>query len=196
MKPYSEACDQNKAVILTVLQQVLPHSTRLLEIGSGTGQHAIFFAPRLPHLLWHVSDVADNLTGIAQWMQEAPSPNLRGPHELNVNQAQWPVEEFDACFSANTTHIMDWPSVCNMLAGIGARLAAGGIFCLYGPFNEHGQYNSESNARFDEWLKARDPRSGIRDIDELKTEASLHNLILSDVIDMPVNNRILVWHKI
>lgn len=195
MKPFSEACEQNKHVILDVLQTEFAHAGTVLEIGAGTGQHAVFFAPQLPHLQWHTSDVAENLPGITAWLAEFPSPNLHGPYALDVNQPDWPLAQVDGVYSANTAHIMHWPDVQRLFAGVGHILQAGGRFCLYGPFNHHGAYTSESNARFDQWLRTRDPGSGIRDIDDLQALAGSAQLELVQDYEMPVNNRTLVWKK-
>lgn len=195
MKPFAESSEQNKQVILEILRAELAHARSVLEIGSGTGQHAVFFAAQLPHLQWYASDVTANLAGIALWLEEFPADNLHGPLPLDVTQATWPLNLVDAVFSANTAHIMHWPAVQAMFAGIGQLLPAGGRFCLYGPFNYEGKYTSESNARFDDWLKARDPESGIRDLDELTTLATPAGMHLLRDHPMPVNNRILVWEK-
>ncbi|MEJ2344389.1 MAG: DUF938 domain-containing protein [Gammaproteobacteria bacterium] len=192
-KPYSEACDQNKEPILSVLMQVFDTGGEVLEIGSGTGQHAAYFPRRLPHLVWQPSDVAEYLPGIRCWLDEAALPNVREPVALDVDDDPWPVQRVDGVFSANTAHIMSWPQVERLFAGVGEVLTSGGCFCLYGPFNYHGRYTSDSNARFDTWLKARDPASGIRDLDDLLALAAQTGLQLRDDHPMPVNNRTLVW---
>ena len=196
MKPFSEACEENKLPILTVLKHYFRSVEQVLEIGSGTGQHAVFFASQLPKLQWICSDRAENLAGIQLWINEASQNNIQGPFLLDVNQADWPVTEVAAIFSANTVHIMDWPSVQQMFKRIGQILLPGGVFCLYGPFNYHGSYSSESNARFDQWLKQRDPVSGIRDVDDLQDLAKAAQLELINDHEMPVNNRTLVWRRL
>ena len=196
MKPFSEACEQNKHPILAVLQQYFADASRVLEIGSGTGQHAVFLAGQLPHLQWLTSEVAELHSGIRAWQDEAGLNNISGPVELDVNQPVWPVNAVDAVFSANTVHIMDWPSVEKMFAGIGQVLQVEGMFCLYGPFNYAGNYSSDSNARFDLWLRQRDPRSGIRDFEALNTLSQQHGMELLADHAMPVNNRTLVWRKV
>jgi cyclopropane fatty-acyl-phospholipid synthase-like methyltransferase len=195
MKPYSEACEQNKHPILAVLQKHFADMRSVLEIGSGTGQHAVFFAAQLPHLRWLTSEVAELHAGICAWLDEACLPNVSQPLELDVNQTDWPVDRVDAVFSANTVHIMDWPSVENMFDGIGRVLQTQGVFCLYGPFNYQGSYTSDSNARFDMWLKQRDPSSGIRDFEALNALAQPHGMTLRTDHAMPTNNRTLVWEK-
>jgi len=194
-KPFSQSCENNKLPILAVLRRHLEATRHVLEIGSGTGQHAVFFAAQLPHLVWQPSDEIVNLPGIRQWVREADLPNLREPLELDVQTGPWPVDATDAVFSANTTHIMSWPAVQDFIRGVGDRLSSGGVFCLYGPFNYGGAYTSESNARFDEWLRQRDPQSAIRhfeEVDKLATQAGLH---LIEDNQMPANNRLLVWRK-
>ncbi len=195
MKPYSESCEQNRAPILEILQKELEDSGSLLEIGSGTGQHAVYFAPHFPNLLWQTSDCATNHAGILQWLSSVKRPNIHAPLNLDVSSGNWPTTPFDFVFSANTVHIMSWPMVKNMFENIGKTLKSDGKFCLYGPFNYNGQFTSESNLRFDQWLKDRDTNSGIRDfeaLDKLSRNASLH---LHKDYEMPANNRLLVWKK-
>ena len=195
MKPYSESCVQNRDPILSVIEPLLRDRKHVLEIGSGTGQHAVYFAARMPHLTWHTSDVAENHAGIRAWLDEALLPNTTGPVALDVRDRPWSVPEADAVFSANTTHIMHWESVVALFAGVGSVLAQDGLFCLYGPFNYGGEYTSESNERFDEWLHERDPLSGIRDVDDLDRLARQAGLRLEEDYAMPANNRILCWRK-
>jgi cyclopropane fatty-acyl-phospholipid synthase-like methyltransferase len=195
MKPYSESCEQNRAPILDVLRVELAGSSRLLEIGSGTGQHAVYFAPEFPDLLWQTSDVDALHPGIQAWLDDAVLKNVLPPLALDVRRDAWPADRYDAIFSANTVHIMAWPDVECLFAGVGEILECGGVFCLYGPFNYHGSYTSESNARFDGWLKARDPASGIRDFEALQTLAEKAGMELKEDYEMPANNRTLVWSK-
>ncbi|MFA7386728.1 MAG: DUF938 domain-containing protein [Thiohalobacteraceae bacterium] len=192
MKPFAESCEQNKLPILQVLRTEFSNATRILEIGSGTGQHAVFFAAQLPHLEWQTSDVRDYHPGIGAWIDEARLPNVRPPLDLDVRDA-WPRASYDGVFSANTVHIMGWPEVEAMFAGVGSVLEPGGRFCLYGPFNYGGKFTSDSNARFDEWLKARDARSGVRDFEVLDRLAQAAGMELINDYAMPANNRILVW---
>lgn len=195
MKPYAESCDQNREPILQVIAPLLTDHRDVLEIGSGTGQHAVYFAGQMPHLIWHTSDRQENHPGISLWLDEADLPNTRRPLELDVSQSAWPDAQFDAVFSANTSHIMHWPEVVDCFAGIGQVLSVGGIFLLYGPFNINDEYTSDSNRQFDQWLKGRDPASGIRDRDRLNTLAQKAGMALVDDISMPANNRILYWQK-
>lgn len=195
MKPYSESCARNQGPILTQLQSLFAGSRHVLEIASGTGQHAVFFGRQLPHLLWQTSELPENHAGILAWLTEAALPNVLPPVALDVNDSLWPIANVDAVFNANTVHIVSWAAVEKMFAGIGRVLEAGGILCLYGPFNYDGQYTSESNAQFDVWLKNRDPRSGIRDFSAIDQLAGTQGLSLIEDIPMPANNRLLTWRK-
>ena len=185
MKPFSEASERNRAPILAILKRVFRERRHVLEIGSGTGQHAAYFAPELPHLVWQTSDIADNLPGIRQWVTHPP------PIELDV-EGPWPTLDVDAVFSANTTHIMSWPQVERMFEGIGA-IASLRTFCLYGPFSYGGRHTAESNARFDAMLRSRDPASGLRDFGDIGRLAARAGIILAEDNAMPANNRLLVW---
>ncbi|MEN8214466.1 MAG: DUF938 domain-containing protein [Pseudomonadota bacterium] len=193
MKPYAESCDQNRDPILEVIQPLFADCSELLEIGSGTGQHAVYFAGRMPHLTWQCSDRRESHVGIQQWLSEAGLPNTRPPLALDVSRDDWPLRQFDAVFSANSVHIMHWPDVEAMFAGIGRVLQQGGIFALYGPFNYDGQFTSESNAQFDQWLKNRDPLSGVRNFEDLDRLAQRAAMQLLNDNEMPANNRILSW---
>lgn len=194
VKPFSPACMNNRQPILSVLQRVFSDAHHVLEVGSGTGQHAVYCAPALPHLLWQASDVADNLPGIQMWFEDQPAPNLPPPIVFDVADS-WPEGAFDAVFSANTAHIMAWPLVQTLVRKVGEHLPVGGTFALYGPFNYQGQYTSESNARFDLWLKAENPVRGIRDFEQLDALARQAGLHLLEDNAMPANNRLLVWRK-
>jgi len=195
IKPFSESCVQNQHVILEVLQKEFATVQNVLEIGSGTGQHAVFFARALPQLMWQTSDVAQHHPGIQAWIDDEGPDNVRAPLALNVDTDTWPNTLFDAIFSANTVHIMGWPEVKKMFAGIGKALAPKGRLCLYGPFNVDGQFTSASNANFELWLKSQSPKRGIRDqaeLDKLATEVGLSRI---GAYAMPANNNILVWEK-
>jgi cyclopropane fatty-acyl-phospholipid synthase-like methyltransferase len=193
-KPHSPACDRNREPILAVLRAHLDGCRDVLEIGSGTGQHAVYFAAAMPWLRWQCSDQADALPGIRAWLDEAALPNTPAPVALDVGAA-WPAGPFDAVFSANTLHIMGWPDVERFFAGIGAVLAPGGVLAVYGPFNYAGAYTSDSNREFDAWLKARDPRSGIRAFEAVDALARGIGLHLREDVAMPANNRTLVWRR-
>ncbi|MFK0572640.1 DUF938 domain-containing protein [Endozoicomonas sp.] len=194
-KPFSQACENNKTAILDVITQYFHACSHILEIGSGTGQHAVFFSSVMPWLRWQTSDLKGNHPGIISWLSGAGLENIQLPVELDVSLAGWPVEGFDGVFSANTSHIMAWPEVKAMFQGIGRHLPSGGFFCLYGPFNYQGQYTSESNALFDRHLKQRAPHMGIRNFETINSLASEHGLVLIADHEMPANNRTLVWKK-
>jgi cyclopropane fatty-acyl-phospholipid synthase-like methyltransferase len=195
-KPFSQACEENRRPIEQVLAGYLADlEGTLLEIGSGTGQHAVAFSRRFPRLTWQTSDLSVNLAGIRLWVAEAHRANLPPPIELDVTAA-WPQRQFEAVFSANTAHIMSDAQVAAMFRGLRESIREGGIFLLYGPFNDTGRYTSESNERFDQWLKARDPRSGIKDFEVLDALAREAALTLVGDHPMPANNRTLVWRRL
>lgn len=194
-KPFAESCEQNKQVILDVLQQAFSNTRHVLEIGSGTGQHAVFFAKYLNQLVWQCSDRHENLSGIKSWLDGADLTNTPMALELDVLDNNWPDLKTDAVFCANAVHIMSWPDVEAMFRGIDKVLEKYGLLCLYGPFNYHGTYTSESNADFDEWLKMRNPQSGIRDFEALDQMANNIGLYLINDYEMPANNRTLIWQR-
>ncbi len=193
-KPFAPACEENKAPILAVLEPLLRGAHELLEIGSGTGQHAVHFAAAMPWLRWQCSDVPARLPGITAWIDEADLPNLPRPLALDVD-GDWPAGPFDAVFSANTAHIVSMTQVRAMFAGVGRSLRNGGLFALYGPFSTGGQHVSDSNREFDRWLRLRDPDSGVRDLDDLRAIAADADLTLVGNHPMPVNNQTLVWRR-
>ena len=194
MKPFSESCERNKEPILAVLREHFARATRVLEIGSGTGQHAVHFAQRLPHLTWQTADLPANHAGILLWLEEAGLNNVLPPLALDMlAPATWPPATFDAMFSANTFHIMSWAAVQRAFEFIGATLAPGGVLAVYGPFNYGGEYTSDSNRNFDVWLKNRDPLSAIRDFEAVDALARAQGLRLVEDVAMPTNNRTLVW---
>lgn len=195
MKPFYEACEQNKGPILAVLRELLAAPGAVFEVGSGSGQHAVHFARYLPHLQWQTSDLPERLAGIRAWLDEAALPNTPPPLTLDVTQSPWPEVTADAAFSANTAHILHWPQVEAMFRGVGGLLRDGGLFCLYGPFRFGGAHVSESNARFDLSLKARDPGMGVRDTVDLNRLATESGMTPLEELVMPVNNHILVWRR-
>jgi len=195
-KPFSESCVQNRDPILTVLREAFADRSTVLEIGSGTGQHAVDFGAALPHLRWQTADVRPHHAGIQLWLNDAALPNVLPPIELDVNQQDWRRGRYDAVFSANTLHIMGWPEVGQFFEGVGSVLEAGGVLVIYGPFNYNGTFTSESNARFDAWLKSRDPVSGVRDFEAVDALARAQGLSLQQDIAMPANNRTLIWRRL
>lgn len=199
-KPFSPACERNRAPIAAALDPWMVGRRHVLEIGSGTGQHAVFFAQRWPHLQWQPSEHADHLAGINAWRADAALPNLLSPFVLQAELPPLPplavppgIPRFDAVFSANTLHIMGWEHVRALFAGLPPVLAPGALLAVYGPFNYQGRFTSDSNAQFDAWLKARDPRSGIRDAEAVQELAAAQGFIRREDITMPSNNRLLLW---
>lgn len=193
-KPYAPACERNRDPILAVLREHFADRQRVLEIGSGTGQHAVHFAAALPHLTWQTSDRPENVAGIRLWLKEAALANTPPPLTLDVN-GPWPHQRFDAAFSANTLHILAWPEVERLFAGVAGVLTATAKLVIYGPFNYGGRYTSESNAQFDQWLKTGDARRGIRDFEAVDALAAGIGLALLEDRAMPANNRCLVWRR-
>lgn len=198
-RPFAQSCENNQALILDVLQIAFADRQHVLEIGSGTGQHSVYFAPRLPHVIWQTSELPALHAGIAAWHADFPAPNLRLPVTLDLARSDWPQTEagaFDAVFTSNTLHIVGWPLVERLFALLGQHLPPGGVFAAYGPFNYGGTFTSESNRAFDAWLKGRDAASGIRDFGAVVALAAQHGLQLQGDHAMPANNRTLVFQKI
>jgi hypothetical protein len=200
-KPYSPSCDRNQEPILAVLREQFVDRRDVLEIGSGTGQHAVYFAAAMPWLRWQCSDHQEALPGIRMWLDEAALPNTPPPFALQAVQMPQPglapplPSRYHAVFSANTLHIMGWPEVQALFAGLATVLTEDAVLAVYGPFNEDGAYTSGSNREFDGWLKARDPRSGIRDVEAVIGLADAIGLrLIADQV-MPANNRMLVWRR-
>lgn len=194
-KSFSPAAENNKQPILQIISTVFLESTKVWEIGSGTGQHACFFAQQLPHLQWQATDREENLTGINCRIEEAGLSNLPLALALNVMDTEWPCQQVEAVFTANTLHIMHWKEVEQFFAGLAKLLLAEAVVCIYGPFNYHGYYTSDSNKRFDDSLKMRDPQSGIRDFYAIEKLATGLGLKIKDDFAMPANNRLLVLQK-
>jgi cyclopropane fatty-acyl-phospholipid synthase-like methyltransferase len=198
-KPFSQACENNKQAISNVLTKVFSNTKHVLEIGSGTGQHAVFFGQQLPHLTWQTSDLAINHQGINAWLDEAALANVQRPILIDLDK-DWPMPNnnlsVDGLYTANTLHIISWPLVVKFFEAIAQNFTAGANVCIYGPFNYQGKFTSESNANFDLWLKDRDINSGIRDIEAILLLASSAGLNLLDDHLMPANNRLLIFSKI
>lgn len=203
-KPFSQACENNKKPILTILSKVFQHSQQVLEIGSGTGQHAVYFGEHLAHLTWQTSDLPVNHPGINAWLDQATLPNVQRPITIDLNDS-WPIptlnnsntknQPLDGLYTANTLHIISWPLVIKFFEGVAGNFAAQANICIYGPFNYQGQFTSASNANFDLWLKDRDRQSGIRDIEAVLALADAAGLnFIADHV-MPANNRLLVFSK-
>ena len=191
----SEACERNKDPILSKLRVHFAAISDVLEIGSGTGQHAVYFGEQLPHLVWQTSDLSENLAGISQRLDQDGLANVRTPIALNVEDDPWPVGSTEAIFSANSLHIMSWEHVEHFFRGVGKVLNSGGPLCVYGPFRYRELYTSDSNAAFDRHLKSRDPFSGIRDFEAVDRLATAQGLYLVADHGMPANNQMLVWRR-
>lgn len=191
-KPFSQACENNRQPILAVLQRAFAHSRRVLEIGSGTGQHAVYFAKHLPHLQWHTSDQQQYHAGIIQWLKDEPASNLHFPMTYQVGHDAFPIRAVDAVFTANTAHIMQPQEVAIMMNQVVQALPHGGVFCQYGPFLHQGQFSSQSNRDFHHKLITQG-YGGYQDIATLQQWAP--DLALRNVHTMPANNLLLEWVK-
>lgn len=194
-KPYAASCEQNQQVILDVLKTLFVASGNVLEIGSGTGQHAVFFSEHFPDLIWQPSDLEAEHVGMKMWLDEVEHKRIQAPLMLDVDMPKWTIDKKDYIFTANTTHIMSAQQTEKMFKHIGGCLKTDGLFVQYGPFNYNKKYTSESNANFDVWLKQRNPLSCIKDFETIETLAAENNMHLFKDIEMPANNRMLVWQK-
>lgn len=195
-KPYSAACERNQQPIDTVLRKFIDTEQRhLLEVGSGTGQHAVYMAPHFPDLTWVTSDLVTNHPGIRAWLDEANLPNISGPIAFEVGKDDFPAGDFNIVYTANTFHIMSLSHVCLLIKLCGTHLKKGSLFIVYGPFKYQGNYTSNSNADFDKYLLSRDPSSAIRDFEVIRDNFSQQGFILLDDVDMPANNQLLIFQK-
>jgi len=193
--PFAESAERNAAPILEILQREFRDRSQVLEIGSGTGQHAVTFAKVLRHLYWQTSDLDENHASIRAWVEYSGLKNLGAPLSLDVRSAQVDEDAYDAAFSSNTAHIMSIDAVEKMFALLGKTLRDGGVFCLYGPFQRNGEFNTQSNADFDASLRQRDPAMGIRDIERLDEFASAAGMYRLRLYAVPSNNNVAVWRK-
>jgi len=195
-KPIAESCLRNQTPIAHALLPLLQDRQRLLEIASGTGQHAVYLANRLPHLIWQCSDLPECLPGIRLWAEEAVHRNIPEPIVLDVRQTDWPASgHYDAVFTANSIHFIGLDKVVALLSGVGNLLTKGALFCVYGPFNQHSRFTSEGNQQLDAWLKSRDAESGIKDIETVLNLCAEQSLIHQNTLSMPANNLMLVFEK-
>ncbi len=194
-KPHAPATDRNKQAILSVIREEFGDCSSILEIGSGTGQHAVFFAAELGHLIWQTSDVQESHAGIRAWLGDAALPNTCEPLVLDVLTATIPDQLYDGVFSANTAHIMSFEAVGKMFSLTASVLSDGGVFALYGPFRAGGKFNAPSNAAFHESLRQQNPDMGIRHIEDLDLLAAKGRMRRARVYAMPANNHIVVWLK-
>lgn len=196
IKPFSQACENNKEPILKILNEYLSGDEHVLEIGSGTGQHARYFADNLPNILWQPADLQTNHSGIEAWIQDCKHNNIRSPLTLNVtDQKAWPAEHYDAIFTANTMHIMSWQEVEVMFKLVASCLKEQGLFFSYGPFNRDGKFTSASNKAFDASLRQKEPHMGIRDLNDIQKDAEQNLMELKQIHTMPANNMLLVFTK-
>ncbi len=191
-KSFSQSCENNKQPILQIIKSVFHESTTVWEIGSGTGQHACFFAKNLPHLIWQPTDREENTHGINGWVKDAGLNNLQECLTLDVTDAEWPCSQISSLFTANTLHIMSWQEVEHFFSGLKKYLSANASVCLYGPFNYNGKFTSASNEQFDQWLKSSNSLRGIRDFEAIEKLAHKAGLSIKDDHAMPANNRLLV----
>jgi cyclopropane fatty-acyl-phospholipid synthase-like methyltransferase len=195
-KPFSQSCENNKQYILDIIRDAFAAGDRVLEIGSGTAQHVVHFAQALPDIHWLPSDMPENLATVQQGLADCGLHNVAAPLALDVAQDVWPVSDVDGIFSANTLHIMSAAHVELFFRGVNRVLRPGGRLCVYGPFKYAGEFTTESNARFDDWLKARDARSGVRDFERVDALAQAAGLQLLADRAMPANNQLLAWGKL
>ena len=193
-KPHAPSCERNREPILAVLRDRLADRHSVLEIGSGTGEHAVHFAAAMPWLSWQTSERAENLAGIQAWLDDTALANTPAPLALDVGRA-WPSGRWDAVFSANTLHIMSWAEVEQLFAHLAEVTTDDALLIVYGPFNYDGHYSSDSNAGFDQWLKARGSHMGIRDAEAVDALARQTGFVLIDDVAMPANNRCRVWQR-
>ena len=189
-KPFSPSCERNKDPILSAIRTLLINKKSVLEVGSGTGQHAVYFAKEMPWLTWQCSDLQENLAGLDMWIKEAALSNLPPPINLDVSTSSL-RPQFDVIYTANTLHIMSIEQVTYFFKLIGEWAGSVKEVLIYGPFNYAGKYTSASNAQFDSWLKNRDIVSGIRDFEWIIELAAQNHLTLENDTEMPANNRLL-----
>ncbi len=193
-KPFSPACERNQDAILAVLRERFADRARVLEIGSGTGQHAVHFAAALPQLIWQTSDVSANLPGIGQWLAEARLPNTPTPLVFDINGPP-PEDRYDAIFSANTLHIMGWSEVQRLFSLLPSLMQRNALLTVYGPFKYRGAFTTTSDAAFDDLLRAEHPQRGIRDAEAVGALARTAGLMQIDDCAMPANNRCITWRR-
>lgn len=196
MKPYSDTAEENKTLVFPVIKPYLEGVSTALEIASGTGQQIVFFAEMTPEIIWQPTDLPDNVPGIVQWVDNAGLQNVLPPVVLDVGATDWPVNTIEFAYSSNSLHIMSWQHVLDLFARLGGLMKTDAYFCVYGPFSFAGKHVSDSNVRFDSYLKHKDPLSGVRDTEALEKLGESHGIILRSNIDMPHNNHILVWQKV
>lgn len=195
MHNFSQAAENNKGPILAKLQGYFAAPGRVLEIGSGTGQHAMYFSEQMPHLVWQPTDCDPYYEALQQNLMGSSTESIEKPLYLKIGGSRWPEESYDYVFSANVLHIMSAALMPAFFEGVGRRLKSGGLCCIYGPFRYDGEFTTPSNERFDQWLRGNNPESGIRDIETVCAQAHKNALSLLDDLSMPANNQLLVFRK-
>ncbi len=196
-KPFSAACERNRDPIFDVLRQYIkPEHTHLLEIGSGTGQHAVYFAPHFKHMTWITSDVPAHHLGMVMWFKEFKIPNISGPIRFKVGIDEFPKQPVNIVYTANTFHIMSWKNVKTLMKMFGHRLRKNSLVMIYGPFNYDGKFTSPSNEQFDRMLKEENPDSGIRNFEDVNKAMIKNGFELLKDHEMPANNRMLIYKRL
>ena len=195
--PFSPSADRNKEPILEVLKKVLrPEDQRLLEVGAGTGQHAVYLAPFFPKMEWTPTEVAENLPLLRERIKQNGIPNITTPFRMTVGQDDFPIRIFDVILTINTFHIMHWKECKTFIKLISGRLQEGGKVLIYGPFNYNGKFTTPSNEEFDKALREKDPQSGIRNFEDVLNAMFKNGFELLKDVEMPSNNRMLVFRRL
>ena len=196
LRLYHPHVARNREPILDVLRRVLPPRGFVLEVASGSGEHAAFFADALPSLSWQPTDIdAQALASMAAFRASAGVPNLRAPARLDVTSAQWPIDRADAIVNCNMIHISPWAACEGLIAGAGRILPPGGVLYLYGPYRIDGRHTAPSNAEFDAYLRGQNAAWGIRDLAEVTDLAARHGLTLAETVPMPANNLSVIFRR-
>ena len=195
MLNYSQASENNKQAILSLLHDILADTVDVLEIGSGSGQHALFFSQHLPNLNWQATELSDGITALEENIKQYAPDNVLKPVELDVCKHPWNVSKSAAIYTANTLHIMPWASVAEFFIGVGKNLNPQGLLCIYGPFKYKGEFTTQSNADFDQWLKRSNPMSGIRDFEKISELALGQGMSLVNDFPMPANNQLIIFKR-
>jgi SAM-dependent methyltransferase len=194
LKREAPAAARNREPIAAVLREVLPAAGTILEVASGTGEHALHFAGLWPNLIWQPSDPDPNaIASIRAWSAEAGLPNLADPLRLDAAAEAWPIAAADAILCVNMVHISPWSATQGLLRGAGRLLPAGAPLILYGPYRRLGVATAPSNEAFDESLRARNPEWGLRDLEAVEAEAGRNGLRLDRIVEMPANNLTVVF---
>ena len=196
MQRFSEAAEKNKTHILLVLQEWLPPHARVLEIGTGSGQHALHMAAEMKSITWQPTECSEGLPDLARNLSDYGFPNILKPLILDLSSERWPNVDTNCVYSANVMHIVKENLGENLIRGVGKKLAEGGLLILYGPYKYGGDFTTQSNAEFDAWLKERDPNSGIRDFEWVADLANQHGLSLQADLSMPANNQMLIFQRL